>query len=235
MRALLITVVVLAIALVVGDRVAVTVAQNEIARQIKTRYDLPNQPGVGIGGFPFLTQAVEGKYGEVDIRIGDTTQQQVSVKDVDVKLSDVTASISDLTQNHASNIVAATATATALVPYDVVQHYAPKELESISDGPDGLSATGKFSVAGVSVPATVIITVTPTDNGIEITPVSAKPRSGGPAIPLAPLRQSLTFTVPLQQLPLGAKLTTIKPTSNGLEATAVAHDVHLSDIPVTKQ
>lgn len=231
MRALLILIIVLGIGLVVGDRVAVVLAQNEIGRKVASEYDLANTPRVEIGGFPFLTQAVEGKYHDVAIRVGDWSGEGISVHNLDVTLTDVSAPLSDLVNSDASNLVAGTATATAVVPYDVVQRYAPSEVESISYAPDGLRVTGTFSAEGIPVPATVVVTVAPTDNGIEVTPVSVQAAAGGPTIPLALLRQSLTFVVPLQRLPLGAKLTAIEPAADGLHVSAVAHDVRLSDVP----
>ncbi|WP_282786093.1 MULTISPECIES: DUF2993 domain-containing protein [unclassified Nocardia] len=231
MRALLTLIVVLAIALIIGDRVAVTLAQNEIGRAIAGEYELPQRPRVEIGGFPFLTQAVDGRYREIDIQVGDWHDQDIHVRDLEVRLNDVSAPLRDLLGNRTSNLVAATATATALVPYDVVRDYAPSGVETISHSPEGLRVTGTFSVEGIPVPATLIVTVEPTADGIEVTPVSVQPATGGPTIPLALLRNSLAFTVPLQRLPLGARLTDIQPSTDGLQVTAVAHDVRFSDLP----
>ncbi|WP_306363190.1 DUF2993 domain-containing protein [Nocardia sp. CC227C] len=231
MRALLILIIVLAIALIAGDRAAVTLTQNEIGRAIAGEYELPQRPRVAIGGFPFLTQAVDGRYREIDVEVGDWQDQDIRVRDLDVTLTDVSAPLRDLLGRRTSNLVAATATATALVPYDVVRDFAPSGVETISHGPDGLRVTGTFSVEGIPVPATLIVTVVPTEDGIEVTPVSVQPAAGGPTIPLALLRNSLAFTVPLQRLPLGARLTAIEPTTAGLRATAVAHDIRFSDLP----
>lgn len=231
MRTLLILIVVLGIALVVGDRVTVVMAQNEIGKKIAADYNFPQQPSVEIGGFPFLTQAFDGKYADVDIRVGDWTEQQLSVHNLDVALKDVSAPLSDVLNNRTSNLVAGTATATALIPYDTVRGYAPEGVESISHSPEGLRVSGVFTVEGIPVPATVVVTVAPTDDGIEVTPVSVQPAVGGPMIPLAILAPSLVFVVPLQRLPLGAKLTAIEPRADGLHVTAVAHDVRFSDLP----
>ncbi|CAM4316555.1 DUF2993 domain-containing protein [Nocardia ninae] len=230
MRAFLILIVVLAIALIVGDRVAVAMAQNEIGRKVAADYNLAQQPSVDIGGFPFLTQAVDGNYRDIDIRVGDWSGQGLTVHNLDVTLTNVAAPLSDLLQKRTSNLVAAVATATAVVPYDTVQGFAPSGVESISYSPDGLRVTGTFSVEGIRVPATVIVTVAPTDNGIEVTPVSVQHAAGGPTISLAMLRRALTFTVPLQKLPLGARLTAIQPSAEGLQVTATAHDVRFSNL-----
>ncbi|MFI9504868.1 DUF2993 domain-containing protein [Nocardia sp. NPDC052566] len=232
MRVLVISIVVLAIAVIVGDRIAVVLAQNEIGRQIAAEYKLTNDPSVDIGGFPFLTQALGGSYRDIDIRVGDWTDKKITVRDLDVALTDLSASLSDLMDKRTSNIVAATATATAVIPYDTVQSFAPSGVKSIAYGADGLRITGTFSMEGIPVPATVIVTVAPTDEGIQVTPVSAQSTAGGPKIPLGPLRKSLAFTIPLQGLPLGAKLTTIQPSADGLHLTAVAHNVRFSDLPM---
>ncbi|MGW4243079.1 LmeA family phospholipid-binding protein [Nocardia sp. NPDC004722] len=234
MRTLLVLLIVLVIGLIIGDRVGVVFAQNEIAKHIQTEYNLSAQPRVSIGGIPFLTQALSGSYHDIDVRVGDWSVQKVSVEDVDVALKDVSASIGDVMNGRTSAFVAGTATATALVTYDTVQTYAPSSVESLSYGADGLSVKGNFPVGGVSVPATVVVTVSPTDEGIEITPTAVKTVAGGIPIPLASLRKSLTFTVPLKQLPLGAKLTGIQPDAKGLKATAVAQNVHFSEVPASK-
>ncbi|WP_067687203.1 LmeA family phospholipid-binding protein [Nocardia jejuensis] len=233
MRVFLILLVVLAIALIAGDRVVVAMAQNEIGRQIAEEYNLPRQPEVDIRGFPFLTQAVDGRYRDIHIRIGDWTEQNISVRDLDITLTDVSAPLSELLDNRTSSLVASTATATALVPYDAVKPFAPSGVESITNSPDGLRVTGTFDIEGipVPVPATVTVTVAPSDTGFEITPVSIQAAGGGPTISLALLRSTLAFSVPLEQLPVGAKLTAIHPTADGLEVTAVAHDVHFDDLP----
>lgn len=226
MRVLIALIAVLAIVAVAGDRIGAVVAEREIAKRVATQYDLPHTPRVDIHGVPFLTQAFGGRYSDVEVAVGDWTGQGITVHDLDVRLGDVTAPLGDVLNNRTANLVAATATATALVPYDTVKQFAPHDVQSIANGPDGLRVTGTFSAAGISVPAIVVVTVTPTDNGIVVTPVGVQSVAGGPELSLDPVRQYLTFTIPLQRLPLGARLTHIEPADGGLRVTAVAHDVH---------
>lgn len=231
MRGLLILIVLLAIALLIGDRVAVTMAQREIGRKIAADYQLPRQPRVTIGGFPFLTQAVDGTYRDIDLEVGEWSGDGLSVRDLAIDLTEVSAPLSDVLHNRTSSFVAARANATAVVPYDAVRGFAPPGVESISYSPDGLRVTGTFLVEGIPVPGTVIVTVAPTERGIEVTPVAVQAAAGGPTISLAMLRSALTFTVPLRRLPLGARLTAIAPGPGGLDVTAVADDVRFADLP----
>ncbi|WP_067903602.1 LmeA family phospholipid-binding protein [Nocardia vaccinii] len=230
MRGFLIFLVVVVIALVAGDRVAAVLAQNEIGTKIAAEYGMADRPSVRIGGFPFLTQAVAGKYHDIEIHAGEWSGEKISVHDLDVTLTDVAAPLSDVLHGNTADYVADSASATARVPYDTVRQFAPSGVKSISYGTDGMHVSGTFTVEGIQVPGTVVVTVSPTENGISVTPVSVQAAVGGPSLSLSLLRQTLTFVVPLQKLPLGARLTAIQPAADGLHVTAVAHSVHLSDV-----
>ena len=67
MRKLLIALVVLAVLFVAVDRIALVIAEDEIASRIATAYSLPTDPGVSITGFPFLTQVVSGNYQQIGV------------------------------------------------------------------------------------------------------------------------------------------------------------------------
>lgn len=233
MRALVILIVVAAIALVAGDRIAVVVAQNEIGRRIAAEYALPRDPAVEIGGFPFLTQAAGGRYRTVEIRADEWSDRDVTVRDLRLTLTDVTAPLADLVAGDTSTLVAAGATADAVVPYEVVRRFADDGVRELSDSQEGLRVSGSFPVDGIPfpVPATIVFAVAPAEDGIELTPISVQAAVGGPAVPLAVLSRTLAFTIPLQDLPLGARITAIDPVADGLRLTAAAADVRFADLP----
>ncbi len=60
------TVIVLLILLVIGDRVALAVTENDMASQFQQN-GLPVKPSVTIEGFPFLTQLAAKDFNKVDI------------------------------------------------------------------------------------------------------------------------------------------------------------------------
>ncbi len=62
----LFTVIVLLILLVIGDRVALAVTENQFASQVKSQ-GFPVKPSVTIEGFPFLTQLIAKDFNKVDI------------------------------------------------------------------------------------------------------------------------------------------------------------------------
>jgi LmeA-like phospholipid-binding len=64
---LVVLVVVLAGILVVVDRIAVAQAQDRVATKLADRRPFSGTPSVSIHGFPFLTQAVDGKYSDIEL------------------------------------------------------------------------------------------------------------------------------------------------------------------------
>lgn len=229
-KVLIVLAVLLVVGIVAADRIGVMVAQNEIASRVATQYSLPKQPDVSIDGFPFLTQAVGGRYDEIDVNIGDWTQQNITVHDLQVKLSGLSAPLGDVINNNTSNVVADSATASAIVPYSAIKAMAPKGVDSMSATPDGLQLTGTFQVAGFNVPATIVVKVGAASGGIAVTPLSVK--SGlGPTIPLGMLKSRLGFTVPIQNLPIGSRISKVEPTPAGLRVEATADNVHFANLP----
>jgi hypothetical protein len=92
-----VAVLIVLVALAVGaDYLAAALTESAVAREMRTELNLADDPSVRINGFPFLTQAVAGRYRSVDV-----TADHVSVgplRDVQVRtqLRDVTAPLSQL-------------------------------------------------------------------------------------------------------------------------------------------
>lgn len=231
-KVLLVLLFVLIIGLIAADRVGVAVAQDQIAKQVAAQNDLPSKPDVKIHGIPFLTQAIGGKYKKIDVGIGALTRQGVTLEDVKVELSDVKAPLSDVLNGDASNVVAGTATASAIVPYDTVRRRAPASVKSISADGSNLRIRGNVAVLGFTGDITLVAAVRATARGVNVAPQSVRAGSG-PTVPLALVRDRYTFTVPVRDLPLGSRITEVKVTPDGLRIAATADDVKLDEVPKT--
>jgi hypothetical protein len=229
-KVLLVLLFVLIIVLIAADRVGVAVAQDQIAKQVAAQNDLPSKPDVKIHGIPFLTQAIGGNYKRIDVRIGQLTRQGVTLEDVRVALSDVKAPLGDVINGDASNVVAGTATASAIVPYESVRRRAPAAVRSISANGSNLQVRGNMSVFGFSGDVTIVAAVRATRRGVGVMPQSVR-TGGGPTVPLALLRDRFTFTVPVRDLPLGSRISKVEVTPDGLRIAATADDVKLNDVP----
>ena len=73
MRGLLITLLFLIVLLVAADRVALLVAEHVVATQLQSTGTLSARPSVSIRGIPFLTQAVAGRYDDVEVTASNVT------------------------------------------------------------------------------------------------------------------------------------------------------------------
>lgn len=228
-KVLLVLVILLAAGVVVADRVSVRIAQNEIGKQVAAQYNLQEQPDVKIHGVPFLTQAVGGEYDRIDVAIGPWTEQGITVQDVRIDMQGVRAPLSEVAAGNSANVTARTATASAVVPYDLIKQRAPKEVKSLAPQGENLAVELTGAILNFPVSGSAVVSVKPTGKGIAISPVSVG-ANGGAQIPLALLQRQLTWVVPVPDLPLGSRITRIEPTSEGLRISATAENVRLNDL-----
>jgi hypothetical protein len=77
----LFTVIVLLILLVIGDRVALAVTENDMASQFRAS-GLPVKPSVTIEGFPFLTQLAAKDFNKVDISASNVPAGPVTINSI---------------------------------------------------------------------------------------------------------------------------------------------------------
>jgi hypothetical protein len=111
----LIVLVVLGGLLVAADRVAVRLAESEVAAKTRSGLDLDEEPGVSVKGFPFLNQMLAKKLGRVDLEL-ETYQVQLddqlgTVEDLTIQLHDVRL------ENGYSRAVAERATGEGIISY----------------------------------------------------------------------------------------------------------------------
>src|SRR3954452_17749864 len=127
MRRFLITIFVILVVLAVGffglDRALAAYAEGKIADQ--TSAEIAKQgmrsgtPRVDVGGFPFTTQVLAGKYQKIQIDIPDLQGQGVKLPTLRLVATDVKAPLEALLSGQGS-ITAGKVTGTSVVPWDVV-------------------------------------------------------------------------------------------------------------------
>lgn len=228
MRKGLVIVLILLIGLVIAaDRIGLAVAQDAIAKNVESQYDLDHKPQVKIKGFPFLTQALKGRYGEIDVNVGDFTQLGVHLTDTVVTLKGVDAPLSDALHNDPSGFVADTAVSTATVPYADVDKEAPRGMKVSAEG-KALKVRGPVTVLGLSRTVTATVTVKPAGRSVRVLPQTVD--AGGPTIPVALIQQAFTFTMPVKGLPLNTRISDVQVQPGGLRVTTTARHVNLESL-----
>ncbi|MFC4060447.1 DUF2993 domain-containing protein [Planomonospora corallina] len=224
MRKLLAFLVLLLVLVAILDRVAVAGVEKEIATRATARYDLASPPEVAIHGIPFLTQAVAGRYEQVEVAVGSMTVAGVRLSAVDATLYGVTAPLADLvTRADQVDIRAERVVGTVEVGEEALNQRAPQGL-TVQAGPGGLDVSGEITFLGRKVPAEARLKVEVTEKGLRLLPEKVE-LGGGITVPDP--ERFLRYEIPIRNLPFNLKITKVEPVTGGLRITAEASDVPL--------
>jgi LmeA-like phospholipid-binding len=197
-----VVVVVLLILLVVADRVAAGIAENEAANQIKSA-GFPVKPKVTISGFPFLTQLASRDFRKVNISASNVKEGPVDIARINATGQGVhlTSSFNGATVDQING--------TALVTF--------AGLSSAAGLGDGIT----LSNAGDNkVKATINLGFVSGDAIAQVTrhgshQIEVKVTDAGP-IPLSVLGNLADFTVSLPNLPAGMTVQSVSVTDQGV-------------------
>ena len=228
LRRWVIALVVLAGLLVGADRVAVVVAQNELASKIAQQQNLSQKPTVHIDGFPFLTQALSRDFPHATIDIHGLVTQGVPISDLHADLRGVHVSSSY------SSATVDNLTATAVLNYSdlstvLSQKTGFAQVQLSEGGPGVVKAT--VSLAGlISTSVQVQVTLLP-GNFVQFT-------SGTIQTPLSAVGLStpsnLNYKLSLGGLPFGMNLASLTVGPSGIDIVATGQNVSLSQTSETQ-
>lgn len=107
MRKLVITLLIIVALAVAADFGAAAYAEHTIAQQIRQQLALPSEPSVRINGFPFLTQAVAGRYSAIDVQASAVPVDPLRDLNIEVTLHDVDAPLAEVSAGDMSSVQAA--------------------------------------------------------------------------------------------------------------------------------
>ena len=225
MRKLLIGAAVLAVLLVLADRISVAVAENQISDRLTSAYGLPDKPGVTITGFPFLTQVAAGDYHQIDLSASQVPADGATLRDLSVRLTGVHATVSQVLGG-SSMVTADRAAGSAMVGFGAVGQRLPGGFRLRPDGKN-LSVSGTLAYRGARVPVSATVALGVSGTGISVTPVRVRVL-GLPGLSMSAYSSQLRIVVPLSTLPLHLHLTSVHVTQDGLRIGAAARDVQFA-------
>jgi LmeA-like phospholipid-binding len=215
-RALLILLVVLGALFVIADRVGVAVAEDQVAERIAEQGELPGPPEVDITGFPFLTQAVAGRYDEVRIRLTAADLGQPEGTDADVALRGVEVPLSEVVAGTVAQVPVERIDGTATLSYELLSAQLGGDTTLERDG-DGLRISRTVELLGQQLPLTAAGDVTLEGSDLVVDVEEAA--GAGVDLPQVVVDQAsdlldLRYTVP--PLPFGLQLTGVRPADDGV-------------------
>lgn len=228
-RAAIALAVLLALALV-GDRIAAGLAADAIAAKVQATTALPEEPEVTVRGFPFLTQALSGRYDRVDITARDVPARDTTLARLDTTLRGVQVPLSQALSGAVDSVPVESVEARALVPYDeLARRSGARGLTVAPAEGDRVRVTGEVDVPGGTVAATAVSRVEVVDGVVVITAESFEvgDRADDAALNRA-LAGLLDLEVPVRGLPFGLQVSGVSVQPDGVRVVAEARDTVLS-------
>jgi hypothetical protein len=212
---------------VLADRVAVGVVEDRIAEQLAERGGLVGTPGVDIGGFPFLTQAIAGRYDDVRLSLDTGQLADAPGTRADVSLRGVHVPLSAALSGSVTQVPVDRIEGSATVSYDQLAAALGGDATVAPEG-DRLRITRTVELLGRTLPLTAAGTVSL--DGDEL--VVDVERAGGagveiPAFLVGRASGLLDLRYPVD-LPFGLRLTGVTPGPDGVQLTVEATDAVLS-------
>ncbi len=224
----MVSLLVLAALAVAADLAAVRVAQSRLASQAQTGADLTARPTVRIQGFPFLVQAVRGRYDRIEIAATDLDRGGVRVSRLQATLSGVKVPLGDALGGKVLVIPVEDLDATAVVTFADLAHRSGVVGLTITPEGDGVRVTGRVKVLGRTVQASALSRVTLRGGRIAVTARSLRVLGQSSPAVLNALAGTLDLLVPIGKLPYDLTLTGLAVTADGVELRAKAGPTVLS-------
>jgi hypothetical protein len=226
-RALLVVLLLLGGLAVVADRVGVGIAEDRVGEAIAERGQLSGRPEVDIEGFPFLTQAVAGRYDDVRILLTAADLGQPEGTRADVRLHGVQVPLSDVLSGSVEEVPVDRIDGTATLSYALLSGQLPPGTTLTREG-DGLRVESTVQLAGFTVPLTAVGTVT-LDGDAVVVDVSEASGAGVqvPGFIVDQATDLLDLRYPIPALPFGLHVTGVTPGEAGVDVAVEATDTVL--------
>jgi hypothetical protein len=226
-KALLVVVVALLGLAVVADRVAVGVAEERVAGELATKGGLQDTPTVDITGFPFLTQALAGRYDAVRISLTADQLGQPDGTRADVALHGVEVPLKAVLSGSVRQVPVERIDGTATLSYELLSAELGPGTTLTREG-SGLRITRSVPLMGRDVPLTAVGSVVLDGNELVIDVEQAT--GAGVDLPGFLVEQTsdlLDLRYEIPALPFGLQLTDVTPAADGVVVRVEARDTVL--------
>ncbi|WNV75069.1 DUF2993 domain-containing protein [Geodermatophilus sp. DSM 44513] len=213
--------------LLVADRVGEEVAEDQVARVVAERAGLGGAPDLEFGGFPFLTQAVAGRYEDLQVSLTAADLGQPAGTRADVSLRGVRVPLSDVVSGSVQQVPVERVDGTATLAYQLLADQLGPDATVAQEG-DGLRVDTTVEFAGQRVPLTATGTVSV--DGDELVVDVEDASTAGVDAPDAFVDQvsdALDLRYGIPALPFGLQVTGVRAAGDGVLVTVEATDTVL--------
>jgi hypothetical protein len=220
-RWVIISVVVLLVLLIVGDRVGDAVAERMAGDALQSSEHLEHRPVVDIAGFPFLTQLATGHYGKITVTAEDVPLGRQSkglrLRRLQVVLHDLTVSRSF------SHFHADSASATAAIGLDQLSGVLGADLSNAGDG--RVQLVKDVTVAGHTFHVRVTAKPYLHDGELGFADTAVAGAGGLTGAAIDALTRVFGIDIPLQGIPFDVRLNSLRVDPDGLVIGLIGQDL----------
>jgi hypothetical protein len=224
MRKLLIAVVLLVLLLIGADFALRYIATKQIGEAVQTKLGLREAPSVSISGFPFVTQAINGKYDTISASLLPTTIGPLQNVSVNVDLIGTRIPLSDALSGNVNALTADSSQVRIMIPVASVATVVGLPDLTVQSSAGGLRITTTITVFDQQFPVSADLDARIVDSQLEL---RAGPPSGDgitlPANVSQAIGTLLSLDVPLSGLPF-----TVTNGSVGLAGSSLVLDATTS-------
>jgi hypothetical protein len=213
--------------LVVADRLLERWAEGYVAGQLVQQAGLAAAPEVDARGFPFLTQAIRGRYDEAHISLTADQLGQPEGTRADVVLRGVHVPLPDVISGAVEEIPVDRIEGTATLSYALLSAQLGSDTELSREG-DGLRITRTVELLGQELRLTATGEVRL--EGDELVADVQEASGAGVELPdflLDRAADQLDLRYPVPALPFGLQLTGVRPAEDGVVLRVEASDTVL--------
>ncbi|MFI5895326.1 DUF2993 domain-containing protein [Actinoplanes sp. NPDC051513] len=234
--------ILVAAALAVADRVAVSYAErtigDRVAQQVTDQKATSEKPDVTIEGFPFLTQVARGVYDEIKIKLADFSGpagdgRTIKIKLLDIRANDVTAPLDTLRTGN-GNITAGTVTGSGLIDYAQLAQLVGQPGVKLAENDGKLVVSAPVTALGqtVDVSGTADLAVKGNVVQVRFSDVKAEGLPDNALVRglINSYVEKLAFNLTVPALPLDLQVQKVEPQADGLKITAEASNVALNSV-----
>jgi hypothetical protein len=220
-KGLLTTLVVLLVLLVAADRIALVVAERSVAAQLQTSGSLSTRPHVSVRGIPFLTQALSGRYDDVELSATEVTAGGGRLSRLQASLHGVQVPLSAALSGSVERVPVDRLSATVLVSYaDLGAQLRDRQLSVAPEG-ELLRVSGAVMVLGRTVAVSALSSVALSGTSVVVTAKRFEVgHRAADRVLTGALAGRLDFVVRIGTLPYGLRLTGVHVSQDGVVATA---------------
>ncbi len=227
MKALLVVLVLLLGLGVLVDRVSVGFAEDQVARQVAEQGGLAGTPEVDITGFPFLTQAIGGRYDDVRITLTAEQLGRPAGTRADIALRGVELPLSTVLSGSVQEVPVERIDGTATLSYALIAAELGSDTELAREG-EGLRITRTVELLGRELPLTAAGQVTLEGSDLVVDVEEAT--GAGVELPgflVDRAADLLDLRYPVPALPFGLQLTGVQVAEDGVDIQVEATDTVL--------